>query len=75
MSTVTIQEAQARLPDLIKLLYPGEEIVIVDNDLPVARLVGSQGQGKPRKPGACAGMLTIISEDEEHLEGFAEYMP
>ena len=40
MSTVTIQEAQAKLPDLIHNLSPGNAVVITDHDQPVARLVG-----------------------------------
>ena len=39
MPTVTIQEAQATLSDLIHRLTPGEEVVITENDQPVARLV------------------------------------
>ncbi len=33
---VTIEEAQARLPELIAQLVPGEELVITQNDQPVA---------------------------------------
>ena len=74
MSTVTIQEAQAKLPDLIHRLTPGEEVVITENNEPVAKLVAS-GAEKPRPvPGRCKGMLTIVSEDDEHLEDFKEYM-
>jgi prevent-host-death family protein len=40
MATVTIQEAQAKLPELIHNLTPGEEIVITENNQPVAKLVG-----------------------------------
>ena len=39
MSTVTIQEAQANLPELIHKLTPGDEVVITENDQPVAKLV------------------------------------
>jgi antitoxin (DNA-binding transcriptional repressor) of toxin-antitoxin stability system len=75
MSTVTIQEAQANLPDLIHKLAPGDEVLITENNQPVAKLVVSP----PPKPhpvaGRCKGMLTILSEDDEHLEHFKEYMP
>lgn len=39
MPTITIQEAQARLSELIHRLAPGDEVVIVENDEPVAKLV------------------------------------
>jgi prevent-host-death family protein len=76
MSTVTIEEAQAKLPDLIDRLVPGEELIITRNNQPVAKLVGQQQPvRKPRQPGNCKGMLTIVSDDDEHLQDFAEYMP
>ena len=71
---VTIEEAQAKLPDLIHNLTPGEEVVITENNEPVAKLVGSPQKPRPL-PGRCKGMLTIIAEDDEHLEDFKEYMP
>ena len=75
MLFVTIQEAQARLADLIHKLTPGEAVVITEDNLPVAKLVASPAQ-KPRpEPGRCKGMLTILVEDEEHLNDFKECMP
>lgn len=75
MSTVTLEEAQARLPQLIEGLRPGEEIVITRDDKPVARLLaGERPQRPPRRPGNCRGMMTIVAADEEHLKDFAEYM-
>ena len=49
MSTVTIQEAQANLLDLIHRLTPGEEVVITENDQPVARLMPAR-PALPKKP-------------------------
>lgn len=74
--TVTIEEAQARLPELIDRLAPGEELVITRNDQPVAALVGKNPPARqPRRPGSAKGKLLILAEDEEHLEDFKEYMP
>ena len=39
MATVTIQEAQAKLADLIHKLTPGDEVVITENNQPVAKLI------------------------------------
>jgi prevent-host-death family protein len=75
MAMVTIQQAQAKLPDLIHKLVPGEEVLITENNQPVAKLVACAAD-KPRPmPGRCKGMLTIVAEDDEHLEDFKEYMP
>ena len=75
MSSVTIEEAQASLPRLIHELPAGEEVVITENNRPVARLVTARPLRKPRQPGNCRGLLTIVQEDDEHLKDFAEYMP
>jgi antitoxin (DNA-binding transcriptional repressor) of toxin-antitoxin stability system len=76
MSTVTIEEAQARLVELIGRLTPGEEIVITKNQQPVAKLVGqAPAQRTPRVPGNCKGMITLAVDDDEHLKDFQEYMP
>lgn len=72
MLTVTIEEAQATLPALISSLKPGEEAVIVNNGLPVARLIKLPHQ---RQPGGGIGKLRIIEEDDEHLQDFRDYMP
>jgi prevent-host-death family protein len=74
-TTVTLDEAQARLGELIERLAPGEEVVITQNNQPVARLVRSRPPRKPRQPGSGKGLLTILKEDDEHLEHFKEYMP
>ncbi len=77
MTTVTIEEAQAKLKELIHQMTPGEELIITENQQTVAKLV-SQPASKPRLrpgPGLGKGMLTIVADDDEHLMGFAEYMP
>ena len=76
MAMVTIQEAQANLLDLIHKLLPGDELVITENDQPVAKLVSEKPAVRQRpQPGLCKGMITIVAEDDEHLKDFAEYMP
>jgi prevent-host-death family protein len=76
MSTVTIEEAQAKLPELVDKLAPGQELVITRNNEPVAKLVREALQPRgSRKPGSAKGKLVILAEDEEHLEDFKEYVP
>jgi antitoxin (DNA-binding transcriptional repressor) of toxin-antitoxin stability system len=75
LSSISIEEVQATLPDIIGKLGPGEEVVITKDDQPVATLRSLViGIPQPRF-GSCKGMLTIVTEDEEHLEDFKEYMP
>jgi antitoxin (DNA-binding transcriptional repressor) of toxin-antitoxin stability system len=74
LPTISIEEAQAKLPEIISTLGPGEEVVIMQADQPVAEL-RSLAAAKPQPQfGSCKGMLTVVAEDEEHLEDFTEYM-
>jgi prevent-host-death family protein len=75
-ATVTVEEAQAKLADLIGRLSLGEEIVITKDQEPVAKLVGQRSSGRqPRVPGNCKGMISLAVEDDEHLKDFEDYMP
>lgn len=75
MSTVTIEEAQSRLAEVIAKLTPGEPVIITKNDKPVARLLAEEKVArKSRRPGSAKGMLTILEDDDEHLLDFEEYM-
>ncbi len=75
MTTVTIAEAQANLPELIEHLSLGETVVITRNEQPVARLLAAElPMRKPRRAGSAKDILTIIADDVEHLKDFEEYM-
>jgi len=77
MATVTIQEAQASLSELIHRLAPGEEVVITENDQPVARLLPSAQTPPPlpRKLGTLRGTVQYIAPDfDAPLDDFKEYM-
>ncbi len=57
MAIVTIEEAQVKLSDLIHALQPHEEVVIIENNQPVARLT-PLGEHGPRVPGIAQGKVT-----------------
>jgi prevent-host-death family protein len=74
-TTITVEEAQAKLKELIHELAPGEEVIITENQQPVAKLVSeATKQRQPRKAGNCIGMIQIVADDDEHLKDFQEYM-
>lgn len=75
MATLTIQEVQAQLPDLIHRLNPGEEVVITENNQPVARLILSESIKQwPCKAGSARGKIWMASDFDAPLEDFKEYM-
>ena len=75
--TITLQEAQATLGDLIHRLVPGEELLITENDRPVARLIPTPPEAahKPRQLGTMRGTVLYMEPDfDAPLEDFKEYM-
>ncbi len=77
MTTISIEEAQAKLVDLIHRLHSGDEVVITENDRPVARLVPTTTERlrKPRQPGLLRGSVVYMAPDfDAPLEDFGDYM-
>jgi antitoxin (DNA-binding transcriptional repressor) of toxin-antitoxin stability system len=76
MQSVTLEDAQTHLSELIARLQPGEEVQITSGQQIVARIIGSTPTiRQPRQPGSAIGTLTILADDEEHLQDFKDYMP
>ena len=72
--TIPIEQVSAQWSGMVRALGPGDEIVLTDNDKPVARIVPI-APVKKRVAGTCKGMLTIVKEDDEYLEDFKDYRP
>jgi len=72
--TITIQQAQSSLADLIGRTARGEKVLITQDERPVAELVAVPTVTARPVFGSCRGMLTIVADDEEHLKDFKEYM-
>jgi len=75
MTTVTIEEAQAKLPELIRQQAPGEELQITSNGATVAKLVTvPPGVAKPRRIlGAQRGSVLSMEHFDDPIEGLEEY--
>ncbi len=73
-STITVEEAQASLKELIHKLASGEEVVITQNQLPVAKLVAEQPKLPRPAPGLGKGSILYMAPDfDEPLEETKEY--
>ncbi len=77
MSSVSIEEAQAKLSELIHDLHPGDEVIITEGQHPVARLLpaANRREGKTRQLGTLHGTVLYIAPDfDALLEDFKDYM-
>jgi prevent-host-death family protein len=77
MTTVTIQQAQTTLSELIHRLSLGDEVVITENDRPVARLVPTSEikQTSFRQLGTMKGTVLYMAPDfDAPLDEFKECM-
>ena len=73
--TLTLQDAQSRLSEIVAGLPPGDEVVLTDNGQPLAKIVKTAQTPQPRMPGSAKDKILWISEDfDAPLEEFKEYM-
>jgi antitoxin (DNA-binding transcriptional repressor) of toxin-antitoxin stability system len=69
MITITIQEAQAQLSELIHRLNVGEELLITENDQPVAKLARTEPEKQwPCKAGSAKGKIWMAPDFDAPLE-------
>jgi antitoxin (DNA-binding transcriptional repressor) of toxin-antitoxin stability system len=77
-TTIAVDGAQAKLKELIQRPAPGEEIILTDNERPVAKLMREPTKPNPGRrppPGLGNGMITFIASDfDAPLEDMKEYM-
>jgi antitoxin (DNA-binding transcriptional repressor) of toxin-antitoxin stability system len=75
MTNIPIQQAQLQLPELIHQLAPGGEVVITENDLPIARIVQPAAPQPKRKLGSLRGTVLYMAPDfDAPLDEFKEFV-
>lgn len=77
-TTMAVENLRLTLPELLDSMAPGDEVILTRNQQPVAKLTSEQPKpqsGLRPPPGLGKGFITIVSDDDDHLRDFAEYMP
>lgn len=72
--TVSIEQAQLRLVELIDQSAKGEPVTITQGGREVAQIVHVSEVCQRPEPGFGRDVVHIICDDDEHLAGFADYM-
>ena len=77
MTSISMIEAQANLPELVHGLSVGDEVVIIENEQPVARIVSAASllPHPVRRAGTLRGTVLYMASDfDAPLDDFKEYM-
>lgn len=75
MSSVTLEEAQKKLPELLTRLQPGEELIISDHGQPLAHVKKVERTSWPCKAGSYKKADFWMAPDfDTPLDAFKEYM-
>jgi prevent-host-death family protein len=75
VSSITLEEARANLPQLLEQLQPGEEVTITDHGRPLARLKKAEQTSWPCVAGSYKKAEFWMAPDfDASLEDFKEYM-
>ncbi len=71
--TINLKKAREHLEELVLALKPGDEIILTQDGKTVGKIVNNVGDNNCR-PGLGVGLLSIINDDDSHLEDFKDYM-
>lgn len=76
MQTVTLEEAQSRLAELIDSLPPGEEVVLTRAGKRIAILRSDSQSERKVRLGTMQGTELHVADDFDAVpEGFEDYLP
>lgn len=80
MTAITTEDVKVRLDEILATLRPGDAVLIQQEGRTVAELTAvgeklEKAAGAPRPVfGSCRDLIRVVSEDDEHLVDFREYM-
>jgi prevent-host-death family protein len=74
MSSVSLEEAQARRAHLLERLQPGEEITITQHGQPLTQVKKAERTSWPCKAGSARGRIHMPPDFDAPLDDFKEYM-
>ena len=74
MNKVDVQEVEGHLQELLARVAAGEEVVIAQDDRPLAKLVRAEPPKRERVLGQDRGKIWIADDFDETLPEFEDYM-
>lgn len=71
MHSVSLEEAKVRLPELVQEVAAGSEVIILSENVPVAKIVPVTRPGY----GSLRGQIQMADDFDAPLDAFADYVP
>jgi antitoxin (DNA-binding transcriptional repressor) of toxin-antitoxin stability system len=75
MQTLTLQDAQSLLPELIDAAMSGEEVTIARNDGTIVALMLLKPMSPKPTLGSAKGLIKILDGFDNPIEGFEKCEP
>ena len=77
MQTMTVEEAQSHLAEIIERLPPGDSVILTRDDKPVATIHATPPpEPTSRQFGTLKGTILYMAPDFDDIpEGFEDYLP
>jgi antitoxin (DNA-binding transcriptional repressor) of toxin-antitoxin stability system len=75
MQSISLEEAQSHLVEIINKLPPGEEVIIIRDNKPVATLRAAPHREPPRFGTLKGSILDIAPDFDAVPEGFEDFLP
>ena len=70
---VDVEQARARLKELVERASRGEEVVLTEAGEPVAKIISIPRRGSKRTFGSARGLIHMHSDFDAPLEDFEDY--
>lgn len=74
MHKVSLEEAKLKFSSLIKEVSTGEEVVIVENNTPIAKIISLVDHKIQSHFGSAKDLITMSDDFDEPLEDFKNYV-
>lgn len=74
ISRIELDQVAEHLAELIEEVQKGGEVLLTQDDHPVAKLTKYQAPDGKRRLGTAKGLIIMSDDFDEPLEDFAEYM-
>jgi len=71
---IDLSHAQVQLAELVQQAARGEDVILTDAGMPVAKIVPIAHAQGPREFGSARGLIHMSDDFDAPLEDFGEYM-